>query len=119
MDIYIVYYGCRYEGAGVDSIYLNKKNAVKRAMRLVLRNLNVYTIKKDDEWMWYDDFEMVVVQPHTPADLKDYNGDSAFPNFMRYKEYLESIPLDTLDQMKKQAENRAKLANRIKNLKRR
>lgn len=116
MNIYIVYYGCRYEGAGVDSIYLNEKNAIKRAMRLVLRNLGTDTVK-DNDWVWHDSYEVVAVQAQAPADLKDYNGESIFPNFLRYKKYLESIPLDTLDIMKKQAENRSKISQRIKNLK--
>ena len=117
MELYIVYHGPRNEGAGVDSIYVNEKNAIKRAMRLVLRNLDVNAIKKED-WVWYDDDELIAVKPHTPSDLKDYSGESIFPNFLRYKDYLESIPQEKLEHMKKQAENRKKLAERFKSIKR-
>lgn len=117
MEVYIVYHGSRHEGAGVDSIYVNEKNAIKRAMRLVLRNLDINAIKEEN-WVWYDDHELIAVKPHVPSDLKDYNGESIFPNFLRYKDYLESIPQETLEHMKKQAENRKKLTDRLKGMRR-
>ena len=118
MQVYIVYHGSRYDGAGVDSIYVNQKNAIKRAMRLVLRNLEIDAIKDENDWVWHDNYELVAVKPHVPADLRDYNGDSIFPNFLRYKDYLESIPQETLEHMKKQAENRKKIFERLKGLRR-
>ena len=118
MKIFIVYYGSLHEGAGVDAIYVNEKNAIKRAMRLVLRNLSIDAVKDEDSWMWHDEHSLIAVKPHTLADLKDYNGESHFPNFLKYKDYLESIPKETLEQMRKQAENRKKMIERIKKLKR-
>lgn len=117
MKVYIVYHGSRYDGAGVDSIYVNQKNAIKRAMRLVLRNLDITAVKEGNDWVWYDQYELIAVKAHVPADLRDFNGESIFPNFLRYQSYLESIPLETLEQMKKQAENRRKITERIKSLK--
>lgn len=118
MELYAVFYGSRYTGAGLESIYLNEKNAIKRAMRLVYRQLKI-NATKGKGWVWFDDYDLIAVEKILPADLKDYNGDSSLPRYLRYKDYLESIPHETLEQMRKQAENRKLLMEKVAKLKKR
>lgn len=112
--LYAFYLGDRYEGANIVDIYFNKNNAIKSAMRHAYRELDINACKMTDDWVWYDEQNLIAVREIYVKDSKDLQGDSLFPAFLQYKEYLEAIPVKDLEQMRKGAVNRKKLAQALR-----
>lgn len=118
METYLVYHSCKFTGVAVIGNYCNKKAAIRAAMRKVYQLMDLNTVKAENEWTWTDDHSCISIMELPIADIKDLRGDSPIPQYFRYKEYLDDIPTEDLERLKIQAQNRKKILDRIKGLKR-
>lgn len=113
MNAYLTLYQSEETGLLIIGLYLNKKAAIRSAMRKVYQLMDIKTIKIEGEWVWADHGSVISVNEMPIVDFKDLNGDSPIPHFLRYQEYLQDIPKEELEKLRNQSLNRKKLLDRI------
>ena len=116
MEVYLVYHSSDLTGYAIIGVYCNYKAAIRSAMRKVYQLLDIKAKKIEKEWTWIDGNSSISVVPLPLVDYKDTSGDSPIPQFLRYKEYLDEMPVSELESRRMQVLNRKKLVEKIKKL---
>jgi hypothetical protein len=111
---YLVLYLSNESGLAVVGLYLNEKAAIRSAMRKVYQLLDIRAIKIKQKWVWADTESVISVNKIKFTDIKDIKGDSPLPQFLKYQEYLQDIPVEDLEKIRLQALNRKKLLEKLK-----
>jgi uncharacterized ubiquitin-like protein YukD len=114
MNAYLNIYQSDESGLAILGLYLNKKSAIRSAMRKAYQLMDIKAIKVKGEWIWADTRSVISVNEIKIADYKDLNGDSPIPQFLRYQEYLQNIPVEELEKIRNQSINRKKLLDKLK-----
>ncbi|MDB4330458.1 hypothetical protein N9948_01920 [bacterium] len=114
METYLVYHSCKFTGVAIIGNYCNKKAAIRASMRKVYQLMNIDAKKVENEWTWFDEHSCISIMELPISDIKDLRGDSPIPQFMRYKEFIEEIPMEDLERLKSQALNRKRIMERVK-----
>ena len=119
MKTHIVYYSCKYKGIIIIGNYCSKNAAITAAMRKVYQWMEINTKRIEGDWSWVDSHSIISVLDLPLIDIRDVRGDSPIPQFLRYKDVLESMPRQDLERMRSQALNKKNLLEKIKNIRKR
>jgi hypothetical protein len=114
MNAYLNIYQSDESGLAILGLYLNEKSAIRAAMRKVYQLMDLKAIKVNGEWVWADTKSVISINKIKITDFKDLSGDSPIPQFLRYQEYLQNIPVEELEKIRSQAINRKNLLEKLK-----